>query len=87
MPVADENVAVRRDHNIGRSIEGVGTFRSNAGLAQRHQHLSIRAELEDLVAFAILSLRIGHPDVAVAVYSHPVSLHEHPRAKAFHELA
>ena len=87
MPVADENVSVRRDYNIGRPIERVGAFLGNAGLTQRHQYLSFRAELEDLLAFSVLVLRVGHPDVAVTVYRHAVRLHEHPCAEAFNELS
>jgi len=43
--------------------------------------------LEDLLAFSVLVLRVGHPDVAVTVYRHAVRLHEHPCAKAFNELS
>src|SRR5215813_10957759 len=65
--VADENVAIGRDQNRGRSVEGVRTVACRSGLAEREQDLAVGAELEDLMAFAVLALGVGNPDVAVAV--------------------
>src|SRR5262245_43666618 len=87
MPIGDENVAVRRGHYVARTIEGVGPVTGNSRLAERHQHLSVRVELEHLVALAILPGRVGRPDVAVAVDMETVRLIEHSLAKHLQDLA
>ena len=46
----DEDVAVRRDDDVVRLGERLGRIAADAGLAERHQHLAVRAELDDLVA-------------------------------------
>src|SRR2546425_8992331 len=63
------------------------------GRAERRQHLSVWAELDDdlsaLVAFrgSVLGDRIGDPDVAVAVDVEPVRPDEHAAAEALHHFA
>src|SRR5262245_48708351 len=63
MSIGHENIAVRRGHYVARTIEGVGPVTSNPCLAERHQHLSFRAEFEYLVTLAIFAGRVGRPDV------------------------
>src|SRR5262245_26152927 len=87
MTIGDENVAVRRGHYVARTIEGVGPVTSNPRLAERHQHLSFRAEFEYLVTLAIFAGRVGRPDVAVAVDMETVRLIEHSLAKHLQDLA
>ena len=39
--VGDEDVAVRRDDDVGRLVEDVVAVAGDAGLAERHQHLAV----------------------------------------------
>src|SRR5882724_1258317 len=87
MPIRNENVAVRRCHDVAGPIESVGPVAGNTRLAERHQHLSVRAELEHLVALAILTGRVARPDVAVPVDVETVRLIEHPLAEHLQDLA
>ena len=80
--VGHEDVAVRRDDDVGRLIEEIGTGAADARLAERHQHLAVGAELEDLMALAVLAARVGHPEVAVAVHGRAVREDEHALAPA-----
>src|SRR5262245_1421923 len=48
--VGHEDVAICRDRDPGRRIEGIGTIASNARLAKRHQHLALWTELEYLMS-------------------------------------
>src|SRR5262249_54885206 len=52
MTVRDEDVAVRRDHDVRRLIEEIGPRARDAGLAERHEHLAGGAELEHLMTLA-----------------------------------
>src|SRR5580700_1659500 len=63
MPVGDEDVAVGCDDDGGRRIEGIGGLARHAGLAERHQNLSIRTELENLMPLPAFALPVGHPNV------------------------
>ena len=85
--IADENVAVRRDHHIRRPVESVGTFCSDTGLAKPHEDLSIRAQFDNLLPLAVLVLRVCDPNVSIAVDGHPVRLNEHSHAETLQELA
>ena len=81
MSVGDENVTVRSGCDSGRPVEGVRTVSCNSCLTEHQQDLSIRTELNDLVALAVFSLCVSHPHVAVLVDMHAVREHEHSRAK------
>src|SRR5688572_15712995 len=61
-----EDIAVGADHNIGGLIEQAGIRACDARLTQRHQDLSVRVEFENLIALAILDLRIRHPEVSLS---------------------
>src|SRR5262249_20704398 len=65
--VGDEDVAIRRGDDRRRRVELVRSAAGDAGLAERQQHLAVGAELEHLVALAVLADAIGDPDVALAV--------------------
>src|SRR6516164_9316348 len=87
MPVADEDVAVGRDQHRRRRIEFVRTGAGDALLAERHQHLAVRAELEDLMALAVLALAVGDPDIALRIDENAVRENEHAGAKTGDEFA
>src|SRR6185369_5620189 len=59
----------------------------DTGLAERHQQLSFGAELEHLVALAILAIGVGDPDVVVVVDVKPVRHHEQAGAEGPQLLA
>jgi len=77
MPLGDKDIAVRRDCYIGRRIEQSRLRTGHPRLPQRHQNLSFRAELEDLLPFAVPSLFVGHPQVSCPVHLSPVREYEH----------
>src|SRR5215472_10757904 len=85
--VGDEDVAIGRDQDVGRPIEGLGPFARDPRLAQRHQHLSIGAELDDRVALAVAASAVGHPDVAIPVREQAVRPIDHAGTEARHQLA
>ena len=87
MSVRDKNVAVRRDQHIARLIERVGPVSRDSRLAERQQHFSVLAELENLVALPIFGVAIRDPHIVVFIYKETMRPHNHPRAKAFHQIA
>ena len=58
----------------------------DARLSQTHQDLALRAELEHLVPLGagLISNRVGHPDVAIAIDMEAVRQHEESGAKFAH---
>ena len=56
VPVGHEDVAVGSDDHVGGPVERVRAVARDAGLAERHQHFAVRAELEHLLALAISAL-------------------------------
>ena len=86
MPVGDEDVAVRRDQNIGRRIEGVGTVARHTSLAQRHQDLAVGTELVDLMTLGALAPAVGDPHIAIPVDVEAVGKDKHPGAEAFRHV-
>ena len=87
MPVGHENISVRRHIHCGRRVEFVWPIAGDAGLAERHEHFAVGAELEHLLALAGSAHAVGHPDIADAVDMQAVWQNEHAGAKAFHQLA
>ena len=85
--VGDIDVAVGRDRDVARPIERVLAVAGHAGLAERHQDLAVRAELDDDSALAVLAALVGHPDVALAVDAEAMREVEHAAAEALHEFA
>src|SRR6185312_5742624 len=82
VPVGDEDAAVARDGDAGRSIEPLGAPRRDASLAERHEHASLRAQLQDLLAeLRIAVADIRHPEVAVRVHGETVRVVEQPVAE------
>ena len=94
MAVPDEDIAVRRDQDGGRLIEGVRAICGDSSLTERHQELAVLTELENLVALSVSPgiLPVGpfpvrHPDVSIPVHVDPMRTNEHARAKALHQLS
>ena len=105
----DEDVAVRGDDDVVRLGERVGRIAGHARLADRHQDLALRAELDHLMPDQLrgrgrrrrrrrsgsgaargtrtVVVRVGHPDVAVAIDVDAVRERDHAGAEALHELA
>src|SRR6185503_3041090 len=79
--IGDEDVAVLRDGDVAWPAEDIVAAAGNASLAERHQQLAVGAELEDLVALAVLDLRIGHPDISLTVDRHALRVHDQPIAE------
>src|SRR5262244_2551195 len=67
MAISHENVAVRRGHDIARTIERVRPVAGHPRFAEGHQHPSFRTEFENLVAFTVFAGRVARPDVAITV--------------------
>jgi len=66
-PVTHEDVAIAGHHDIGGSVEHVGAFTCDAGLAERQQDLAVRTELDDLMALSVAAGVIGRPHVALVI--------------------
>jgi hypothetical protein len=82
VPVGDEDITIRRDPNVGRRIEGVRTVPCHSGLAERHQDLAVRTELEDLLPLGTLAAAVGGPQIAVPVDVEAVRKNKHSGAEA-----
>src|SRR5579862_9447632 len=82
--VGDEDIAVRRDHDVGRPVELVIAIAGDARLADRHQHPPIGTELYRRFAAAIAGLAVGDPDIAVAVGAEAMRPVDQLRAEAHH---
>src|SRR5262249_41750931 len=87
MTVGHENVAIGRDDDVGGLIERVRAGAADAGLAERHQYLPIRVELEDLIPLAAFGARIGHPEITLAVERRPMWEVEQSFSPGLEELA
>src|SRR5262245_12966789 len=79
----NEDVAVGRNVDVSRLIEGVGGARiaGDARLAQRHQYLAVLAELDDGLAFAAFRDRVRDPNVAVTIDVEAVRIVHHAAAE------
>ena len=84
--VDDEDVAVRGDEDVGRSVELARPVAGNASLSEPHELFPLGAELDDLVAAAFAAARVRHPNVIVRVDENAVRPLEQARAKALQEL-
>ncbi len=87
MAVADKNVAIGRNHDAACAVEVALGVAGHAGMAECHQHLARRAELDHDAAFAVPDPVVGRPHIAVLVDKEAVRLDEHAGAEAPHELA
>ena len=81
--VSDVDIAVGRGDDIGRLVEMCRAAAGNAGRAKPHQHLAVRRQLDDLLPFrpVLARLRVGHPDVAVAIDVQSVRKDEQARRR------
>ncbi len=95
MAVRDEDVAVCANRNPGWPIEQVRPAAADARCTDRHQHLTLGADLENRLThrhalrvfrghaedcFAVVGIR--RPNVAVLVHGEPVRMREEADAKA-----
>src|SRR5437660_1587154 len=64
LPIGHEDVAVQRGDDGGRRVELVRTAAWLSGLAERHEQLAVRAELEHLMALAVAPEPVGDPHIA-----------------------
>ena len=67
--VGDEDLAAGRHQDIGRLVEGVVPDPGDPGAAERHQYLTARAELQDLLPCVVrrIDAVARDPDIAVGV--------------------
>src|SRR4051812_47327122 len=98
MPFRDEDVAIRRYHDAGGLVQGIGRITGNTRFADCHEGLTVGTELDDgvafsgllrmLLAFAVVHApSVHHPDVAVGVYINLVREDEHAAAERLQEIA
>src|SRR5262245_1635098 len=87
MSIGHENIAARRSNNGRGPIECVLAVSRHARFSKGQQNLSIRTELDNLVAFAVFSVGVGYPHVAVPIDVHPMRKYEHARAEPLHCFA
>src|SRR5258706_2336437 len=98
MAFGDEEIAVGGDDDAaGLGERAVLRIAGDAGLADRHQHLAVRVELDHGVAggtrigiFGLFSFihaaHVDHPDVSLRVLVDLVREHEQPRAEALQDV-
>src|ERR1700704_746828 len=69
MPFGNENVAIARDGDTGWLIECVQgrAARTLPGFAERHQDLTVWADLGDLHALAIFGVTVNRPGIAILI--------------------
>src|SRR5258708_20785594 len=80
--VRDEDVAIRSDRHGIRLIQGIRTVTRYTGFAESHQDFSILIHLENLMAFAVLSLAVAEPQVSIFVHQKAVRKNEHTLSEA-----
>ena len=83
MPIADEDVTIRRNHNISWTIKCIRTLGGNACFPERHENLSILIQLKHLLALAVFVLPIRDPNISIAIDGHSMSLQERQVSEAF----
>ena len=89
MSIRHEDVAIGRNGHAGRPVKRVWPIPSHAFLADRHQHLTRRTDLEDLVAHRhalrvlgghaedrLLIICIGRPEIPVFIDGESVRMRE-----------
>src|SRR5690606_17724507 len=86
--VRHPDVPVRSDRNSGRPVEVVGAVPGDPGFPQRHHHVPLLVELEDLMPQPPLETfhftripggrALGHPEVAFVVEMEAMGKGEHP---------
>src|SRR6185295_1263114 len=92
--LGDVNIAILW---VGHDVVWIGQrlrrIAAHARLAECHQHLAVRTELDDGTALLVLARellqligrrrpRVGHPDIALAIDMDAVRPHEHATAEA-----
>ena len=69
------------------ALNSIRTAAGDVRLAERHQHLAVGAELENLVAFAAAAEPVGHPHVALAVDVQTVREQQQAGAEALQQFS
>src|SRR5262245_1685256 len=87
MSIGNKNIAAWRSDNGRGSIECVLTVSCHARFSKSQQNFSLRIELDNLMTFAVFSLGVGHPYVAVLVDMHAMGKYEQARAEPLHGFA
>src|SRR5437867_4479634 len=101
MAIRHKDIAIGRDGDTGRLIEGIRTIPLYSLLAEGHQHLAAgRTQLEDLVApgdavrilsryteYRLACIRVAGPHVSLPIHSKPMGEREHSSAKARQKFA
>src|SRR5579872_607201 len=87
MAVRHKDGAIRRDGDIRREIESVGTIAGDPGFPERHQNFTLRTELENLLALSVPALRVRHPEISLRVHASSVREYEHSHAEALQKFA
>src|ERR1700722_7654664 len=98
VPFGDKDTAVGSDQNVVRLIELVRWISRDTRRADGHQHLALRTELDDGMAFAsgventmkfvrLSRPAVGDPRVALLVDEHSVGPEQQSLAEALHHLA
>src|SRR5579871_378073 len=79
--IGDKDRSIQCDDHIRRLVEGVGPVPSHPGFTECHQHLSIRAELENLMAFSVPALRVRDPQITFGIHGGAMREDEQSLAK------
>jgi len=88
VPFRNEDVTVRcRDHVGWLAQSLLRAITLDASRANRHQQRAVSAVFECLMAFAVLPLRIGHPDIALRIDVEPVREDKRATAPALDRFA
>jgi hypothetical protein len=82
--IRDKDVAIGGGDDVGGFVEMIWSAAGDACCPESHENLSIRGELEDLLALGSVFTRerVGHPDVAFAVDVQAVREYEKTGAHA-----
>ena len=70
--VGHEDVAVGSDEHVGGRVELILGVAGHARLAERHQHLAVGRELDDVMALAVAGAAVGDPHGAGLVHGKSV---------------
>ncbi len=82
-----DDIAIGQHGDARRLIEFARSRALFSGGAEFEQNLAVGREFDDLLAFAILGLEIGGPDVSVLVHGDSMRAGEFTGAEILHRLA
>src|SRR6266404_2937687 len=100
MAIGDENVAIGRHRDTGRTIESIRAAAAGAHLAKHHQDPAILVELEDFLTkhdaggvacrhadHGVAVINIADPQIAVSVHGKAVRIAKHAGAESLEQIA